>query len=184
MRNQGFMFEHKAHMSPWPPTIYYRGGLPLNCSFVRLPLLLESRRAAWDGDILNSAQRNPLAKARSAVFSHPRTLAAAARRTGSESVCRPRPLRLLCLVSVATESERMQHPDARSGGIPPLTQGRGKRHIADGALARCRICWESEDGPRIGRPQSSLLFGQLFGGLCQKCAKCCLCLKRLRFLSL
>lgn len=149
MKNQGFVFEHKAHMSPWPPTIYCRGGLSLNCSFVRLPLLLESHQHVGRRYFEFCAAQHAR-KGEKRLFltpSHP-----------GESVCWPQPLRLLCLVSVATESERMQHPDARSGGIPLLTQGRGKRYIADGAQARCRICWESEDWPRTGRPQSSLLF--------------------------
>lgn len=127
----------------------------------------------WDGDILNSAQ--PALRGEKRLFLTP------SRPRGRSPPDRKRaclPLAVLCLVSVATGSERMQHPDARSGGIPLLTQGRGKWYIADGAQARCRICRESDDGPRVGRPQSSSLLGELFGSLCQKCAKCCFCSKK------
>lgn len=178
------MFEHKAHMSLRPPTIYYRGEAsrwiaPLSGSFFCWRAISSVGRRYF------KILRNSARELQKAPFSH--TLAPARPQLGGQEAglsASRGPLCLLCLVSVATESEGMQHPDARSGGIPPLTQGRGKRRIADGAKARCRICRESKGGPRIGRPQSESLFGQLFGSLCQKCAKCCLCLKRLRFLWL
>lgn len=162
-----------------PPAAYNlsSGRPPAELLLCPAPSSAGEPSAAWDADIFNSAQLG--SQTPEAAFSH--TLAAMRPQPGGQEAGLSAS-RLLCLVSVATESERMQHPDARSGGIPPLTQGRGKRHIADGAKARCRICRESKDGPRIGRPQSSLLLGQLLGGLCQNCAKCCLCLKRPTFL--